>query len=536
MHRPATDLLSDSHVSLVRRWMSTCEGEHEKCLKHYISESSRKLPTRLLKIEGQNDRVTGVRLVDTSEFEGVYACLSYCWGTDPQAPMTTKLNRNEYRHAIPWQELPSTISDAIKLCHRLGSEYLWVDSLCIFQDDEHDWLREASNMAGVYSRSALTLAVHLCSKASESFLQKRLLDTAQWSEGPYGCSRVPFTDPSTGNKCEMYFWGDESFKGSRFLDGHWQSIKDIGRDGPSGQWFSRAWTFQEWILSPRVLHIHAMTVWDCFGSYGNELERRFFHYRWPFQSRASFIPRSWNDMVRDFTSRQITMEKDRLPALAGLAERYRANMGARGTYIAGLWEKELPESLFWTRSQCTPMRKPLTYRAPTWSWAALEGEVYFLDFQHHSTRSSTSKIVGHYCRYDPPETFATVTDGWLDVEGPMSVVTGWAMEKENSWLSRISLLTHGQLEDVRNPQGWRAYLDQGQNLEEEIRRSEVHLLAVLEARDIPSEVWRYALVLRGVSGHATGRDCFQRLGFARNVSSSSSPIMESWDVRTVLLI
>lgn len=112
------------------------------------------------------------------------------------------------------------------------------------------------------------------------------------------------------------------------------------------------------------------------------------------------------------------------------------------------------------------------------------------------------------------------------------MVTGWAIEKEDSWLSKIYLLTHGQPEDVRNPQGWGAYLDQGQNLEEEIRRSEVHLLAVLEARDIPSEVWTYALVLRGVSRHGTGRDCFQRLGFARYISSSPSPITESWDIRT----
>lgn len=238
--------------------MNTCETEHLDCLEH--TGSAQKLPTRLLQIEGQNEEVTGTRLVDTSNSEGNYVCLSYRWGSKSQQSMTTTANRNKYRDAVPWRELPSTISDAIRFCFRLGFEYLWVDSLCIIQDDQQDWLREASNMAGIYSRSVLTLAIHICDEASESFLQKRLLDAQQWSAGPYGCARIPFKDRSTGEIRDMYFWEDESFKGSRFLDLWWTSIRGIGRDGPFGNWFSRAWTFQEWFLSPRVLHVHAMTV------------------------------------------------------------------------------------------------------------------------------------------------------------------------------------------------------------------------------------------------------------------------------------
>lgn len=540
VHRPATDLLSDAHIGLVRRWISSCEAEHEKCCEHYKSAPAQKLPTRLLKIERQNDRVTGVRLIDTSDVEGIYVCLSYCWGTDRQASMTTTANRNEYRRAIPWQELPSTISDAIKLCYRLGYEYLWVDSLCIVQDDDQDWLRESSNMAGIYSRSALTLAVH-CDDASESFLQKRLLDTEQWSDGPYGCARVPFTDQITGDKRDMYLWRDKSFKGSRFLDGNWETIKNVWRDGPWGKWFTRAWTFQEWLLSPRVLHIHAMTVWDCWGGNGNELEKRFPRYQYPHTIRSMSGSRSWIDIVQDFTSRQITMDKDRLPALAGLAERYRAETGS--DYLAGLWAKDLPERLFWTRSsRWTPMTRPLIYRAPTWSWAALEGEVHFIYFRRYNI-SQTSKILGHYCHYDPPETFATVKDGWLDIEGPMSVVSGWAMDTEYSSLHKVHLFAHGQLENVQNPQGWRASLDQDQNLEEEIMRSEVHLLDVLAGDDVMGvfegkrEFRRYALVLKSVRRHRTAQDCFQRLGVAHiGHLDSSVPVTDHWPRRTIRLI
>lgn len=522
--------------------MSTCDAEHKQCLEHFESKSVQKLPTRVLKIEGQRGGVEGVRLVDTSDVEGTYACLSYCWGSNRQESMTTTANLDKHRHNIPWQELPSTISDAIKLCYKLGFQYLWVDSLCIVQNDEQDWLREASNMAGIYSKSALTLAVHLCDDASESFLRKRLLNTKQWSDGRYGCATVPFTDPSTGDKHEMYLWEDSSFEGSRFLDEGWQQIRNFMRDQPSGKWFNRAWTYQEWFLSPRVLHIHTMTVWDCFESYGNELEKRFLrqhpHSTW---SRKEFIQFSWTYILHGFTARQISLEKDRLPALAGVAERLRAE--TEFTYLAGLWVEDLPESLLWTRSlECSVMNRPITYRAPTWSWASLEGEVDFNSIYFDRWALPTSKILGYHCQYDPPETFATVTDGWLDVEGFTSIVSDWELQRDNPWVSEIRLFTHEQIEGTQSQQHWIAMLDLGQSIEEEIRRSEVCLLELLAgeansvSRNAPES---YALVLKSVRQHGTGQDCFQRLGVARSQTltfSSSRSVTELWARRTIRLI
>lgn len=534
VHRPARDLLSDAHVGLVRRWMDTCEAEHETCLKH--SGSLQDLPTRLLKIEERDGEEMGTRLVDKSDVEGTYACLSYCWGSNSQLSMTTTANRNEYRHSVPWQELPPTIRDSIKLCHELGFEYVWVDSLCIVQDDQQDWLREASDMARIYSRSGLTLAIHLCDDASESFLQKRLLDAEQWSDGPLGCARISVNDSNTVDSRDMYFWQDESFKGSRFLDLWWRSITDLRRDGLSGEWLNRAWTFQEWFLSPRVLHIHAMTVWDCFDSRGNELEDRFLG--------REGIPRAfpgidtWPLIVEDFTSRQISMEKDRLPALAGLAERFQAQTGY--VYLAGLWLEALPRSLIWTRRyHYIPMRRPLAYRAPTWSWAALEGEVFFPCDRFYEV--SSSNVVGHHCQYNPPDSFATVTDGWIDIEGSMNGVRGWVMHDEDSWVSDIRLFTHDQLGDIQNPQYWIATLDEGQNLKEEIRLCEIHLLEVLTATPLEykntSRRRRYGLLLKTLGPNRTGQDCFQRVGIAY-MDCWSLPISptKSWARRTIRLV
>lgn len=449
--------------------------------------------------------------------------------------MTTTANLNEYRHSIPWRELPATISDAIKLCHKLGFEYLWVDSLCIIQDNQQDWLREASDMAGIYSRSALTIAVHLCQDASESFLQQRLLDTKQWSDESYGYARISFKDSSMGKESEMYFWLFDDFKNSRFLDAWWLSIQHIEKDQRSAKWFSRAWTLQEWFLSPRVLHIHGMTVWDCFGSRGNELEDRFI-------SRSAIpraFPEAWHLIVNNFTSRAITMDKDRLPALAGLAERVQAQTGY--VYLAGLWLEELPKTLLWSTKN-GPMRKPLTYRAPTWSWAALEGEVDFSTEKgnhYHDSFSSPSNIVGQYCQYDPPETFATVTDGWLDIEGPISVVSGWTVHAEESLLGQTRLFTHDQHEDIQNPRYWIATLDQDHSLKEGIIRREIHLLEALAGNlyEPRTVLRRHVLVLMLAGRSETGQDCFQRLGIAYMDSLASSiPTTESWARRTIRLI
>lgn len=251
-------------------------------------------------------------------------------------------------------------------------------------------------------------------------------------------------------------------------------------------------------------------------------------------SRAFPDTDEWSTMVEDFTSREITKEQDRLSALAGLAERFQSHTGC--VYLAGLWLGAMPTALVLGRRLWQSMRRPLAYRAPAWSWAALEGEVDFPGYDFDDP-SPLSTIVGQFCQYSPPETFATVTDGWIDIEGLISVASGWTMHDGDSWLSGIRLFTHDHPEDTQNPQYWIAILDQGNSLKEEISRSEIHLLEVLAANTGVNVLRRYLLVLQIAGRHGAGHDCFQRLGIAYMDSLPSSiPATDSWARTTIRLI
>jgi hypothetical protein len=74
---------------------------------------------------------------------------------------------------IGWTSLPPTYQDAVTVCQALNIDYLWVDSLCIVQDDKRDWAYEASRMANVYEDAVVVIGASSSSDPNESFLSKR---------------------------------------------------------------------------------------------------------------------------------------------------------------------------------------------------------------------------------------------------------------------------------------------------------------------------------------------------------------------------
>ncbi len=144
-------------ISQVRQWVSRCENSH--------SDMCSNLNIKWFAVAFPNLGV--LRLIDVEETCIVemralpkYVVLSYVWGSVSNLRLT-KANRNKLlvpgSLGVAWDMLPRTIQDAITLTQRLGPRYLWVDALCLLQNDSADLDRGVNVMDLIYEQAWLTI-------------------------------------------------------------------------------------------------------------------------------------------------------------------------------------------------------------------------------------------------------------------------------------------------------------------------------------------------------------------------------------------
>ncbi|KUI58934.1 hypothetical protein VP1G_10999 [Cytospora mali] len=432
-------LMDETLLRRIRTWMAMCSTDHDIC-RHNINDQE--LPTRVIKICGPKE----VRLMESRGRKKPYSCLSYCWGSGAdENKVLTKARLGQYTHAIPWRALPNAVAGAIELVRQLGFRFIWVDAFCIIQDDPDDWISEAGNMTEVYGNSSLTVTNPQSDRASHDFT-KRQVQACSMSVKVSGSNlgRESTTMLVPRLDCNSMFARETS------------------------PWMRRGWTFQEWLLSPRVLHCGDMVVWDCFEAAQYEdraNDRNDLYACWDFvpyvqsalakrvfgRLRRLQIPRLeasvecctrfarlnqlWSELVEEFTSRQFTLPKDKLPALAGFALQYMkddfaAELGPE--YLAGIWRfksetrndtgyyrPDFPAGLLWRRKRGSPyMNEPPSYRAPSWSWAALDGPISFLRAFRSSGEKLCLEVHEASCEYYPSGSLSSVTAGRIVAVGP----------------------------------------------------------------------------------------------------------------------
>jgi len=130
------------------------------------------MPTRLIEIKKVEDGVElKVKATNGSPTEP-YCALSYCWGGEQSLKSTNAL-LPKWMDFIPWTDIPQTLRDAVSVCCKLNIKYLWVDALCIVQDNPDEKAIEISQMQNVYCNSTLTIAASRAAKVSEGFLSDR---------------------------------------------------------------------------------------------------------------------------------------------------------------------------------------------------------------------------------------------------------------------------------------------------------------------------------------------------------------------------
>ncbi|KAF1351493.1 HET-domain-containing protein, partial [Lizonia empirigonia] len=244
-----------------------------------------------------------------------YACLSHCWG--PKGP-TLKLNSDTMTAltaGICVDRLPKTFQDAVVLCLNLGIQYLWIDALCILQDNEDDWKRAAASMADIYAGATITIAAT---------------------------------------------WSDDSDGGSRYTE----------RD-KSWPLLDRAWVYQERKLSARVVHLaKEQLYWECDSTFLSEdgLEDLESNNG---DLRALIVGPNiaWRNVVQHYSRLKLTFEKDRLPAISAVVKRMQP-LREGDVYIAGMWLNSLLSDLTWHVASLEAPPRSREVRHPSWSWVS----------------------------------------------------------------------------------------------------------------------------------------------------------------------
>jgi hypothetical protein len=135
----------------VKSWLGACSSDL-KCRP----SNNFDLPTRLIDIGGSND---WARLVESQNVRpsSQYCTLSHCWGSIPILKLENH-NYHEFLKRFPWDRLTRTFQHAIIAARKLGYDCIWIDSLCIIQNDLADWSVQSTKMAAIYKSSALNLA------------------------------------------------------------------------------------------------------------------------------------------------------------------------------------------------------------------------------------------------------------------------------------------------------------------------------------------------------------------------------------------
>lgn len=333
-------------AEFTRRMLQNCQDYHAACrLREPNWEHN--LPSRVLSITESIHGIS-VSLAESQGLSGRYCALSHCWGPEDKRPLRT--NRSNYQGhlaSIPWDDLPPLFQDAITLTKSIGISYLWIDSLCILQDDRQDWLEESKKMALVYHRATLVIA------AVDSEDSTQRLSKAQRPEPLV--LRVPYSVH------EMPVQGSYNIAPSIFM-----------KKGVQGPLRERAWAFQEFYLARRkVLFTSEGLGWACVDCQAQERAAKGDEIH-------LYETLNWLTCLEYYSAMQLTFPSDRLTALLGIVAQMGESRNDRFVSELGVWEDHLANQLLWKDLTTTDEDLP---DLPSWSWAATGGGKQWLATQ-----------------------------------------------------------------------------------------------------------------------------------------------------------
>jgi hypothetical protein len=147
----------DNRINLLKDWLAKCHYDHGDSCSTMEVAGEDQCPSRMLFV-GSAAATGRVFLRNEIGPDVRYTTLTYVWGQSPFCK-TSLNNVNDFTEfGVALKDLRKDFQDAIKITQALGISHIWIDALCIIQDDTEDWRRECAKMASIYERSSLTLA------------------------------------------------------------------------------------------------------------------------------------------------------------------------------------------------------------------------------------------------------------------------------------------------------------------------------------------------------------------------------------------
>lgn len=340
--------------------------------------------------------------------------------------------------------MSKNLRDAVVITRLLGIRYLWIDSLCIIQNSKADWEIESARMDQVYKHSIVTLVATRADSCDDGFLQPRYGASRKKVRMPYSCKNETETE------------------GFYILQSHTR-VKSVASqtDLDCSRWETRGWTLQERFLSRRLIHfsdnqiylecgtamyaedndqcmvvpLDRLNVWQNEESSSSSGSTSVTEYegstcsltgiteeeddnsssdseppvsKSPFDRPSNNLYERWFRLIGAYSPRTLTYESDKLPAISGVAKEMADFTGDR--YLAGLWEGDLTQGLLWISSEDdAKLSSQSQYRAPSWSWASLNGQIT------HTTHWSINRVTDWSTEYAVP--VLHLRDAHIEVAG-----------------------------------------------------------------------------------------------------------------------
>jgi hypothetical protein len=330
-------------VSLFKSWLQLCTRSHPSCSRpaNLGTYAFRLIDVRSMCL---------VSLRGREKTNARYFALSYVWGGGPKEFVLTKANKQNYGRRQGLPKLPKTISDAILLTSKMGERFLWVDSLCIISDDPQDKAAQIPAMTTIYGRALLTIIAAAGKDANNGLPGIRIPRSKTRAVDLGHCRLMRSCHPSNKN------------------------VSDPTR---TTTWATRAWTYQELLLSPRSLtFLDQEVIWICKCTKWTEqfdFEHPDMNFHWFNEidrNHTSLTTENYPMLVENYTQRQLTFESDIVDAFRGIMHAipeevyWGIPLSKFGDWL--LWE-------LFDKGHGHMQRDCELINVPSWSWFAWKG-------------------------------------------------------------------------------------------------------------------------------------------------------------------